>query len=249
MKLGIISDIHGNIKALDAVLKEFEEQKIEKIICLGDLIGGAPMSEDVVQRIIEIKDRLTIVRGNREKYIIEGMPKVIHDEKMKVSKEQLDRFEWLRNSLSVSTKKYIFKLPKEIYYQAEGKKIYIAHYPMKEDGNFRKHIKGAIPKENEEMFQGIDSDIYLYGHTHEEIYNKINNKIFINPGALGCPGKTDVAPYGILIIDEKSIEYEQKYAKYDVEEVINRIKGIKFPGYNGVLKMFYGMGGIRNEVF
>lgn len=39
MRIGIISDIHGNIKALDAVLRELENENIDKIICLGDLIG------------------------------------------------------------------------------------------------------------------------------------------------------------------------------------------------------------------
>lgn len=39
MRIGIISDIHGNIKALDAVLRELENKNIDKIICLGDLIG------------------------------------------------------------------------------------------------------------------------------------------------------------------------------------------------------------------
>jgi len=38
MKIGVISDIHGNIDALEIVLKQFENDKVEKIICLGDLI-------------------------------------------------------------------------------------------------------------------------------------------------------------------------------------------------------------------
>ena len=240
MKIGIISDIHGNVKALNAVLKELTKQNIEKIICLGDLIGGSPMSEEVVQKIIEIKDKLIIVRGNRERYIIEGMPKVVHDEKIEVSKEQQERFMWLKNSLRDSYKEYIHDLPKELTYEVEDKKIYICHYPMKKDGNFRKHFKNATPEENEEMFKGIDADIYLYGHTHEEIYNSINNKMYINPGALGCPGKTEYAPYGVLTINKEKQEYEQKYAEYDVQEVIDNIKQIKFPGYEGVLRLFYG---------
>ena len=187
MKIGIISDIHGNVKALNAVLKKLEKQNIEKIICLGDLIGGSPMSEEVVQKIIQIKDKLIIVRGNRERYIIEGMPKVVHDEKIEVNKEQQERFMWLKNSLSDSSKEYIHSLPKELTYEVEGKKIYICHYPMTTDGNFRKHVKNATSEENEVMFVGIDANIYLYGHTHEEIYNRVNNKMYINPGALGCP--------------------------------------------------------------
>lgn len=241
MKMGIISDIHGNIKALDAVLRELKSKKIEKIICLGDLIGGATRSEDVVQRIIQIKDKCICVRGNREKYIIEGMPLTVHDEKIITSKVQLDRNEWIKNHLSKTSIEYIYNLPKEITYEAEGKHIYVAHYPMKEDGSLKKHIKVANLKENEEMFSNIDADIYLYGHTHKNVCNMSSNKIYINPGALGCPGKTNNAPYGILEIKDNEIDYKQSVAKYNVKDVIEDIKKIAFPGYKDVLKLFYGI--------
>ena len=93
MKIGLISDIHGNKKALDAVLEQLEKENIDKIICAGDLIGGAPMSEEVVQKIISLGEKVITVRGNRENYIIEGMPKIGHDEKIKISDEQLQRNE------------------------------------------------------------------------------------------------------------------------------------------------------------
>ena len=128
---------------------------------------------------------------------------------------------------------------------------------MNEDGNFRRHIKEANVEENEIMFNRIDADIYIYGHTHREVYNFKNRKTYINPGALGCPGKTNFAPYGILIarrqrqmcirdrygilnINKKEIEYKQLYVKYNVQEVIDYIKKIKFPGYKDVLRLFYG---------
>ena len=112
---------------------------------------------------------------------------------------------------------------------------------MKEDGNFKKHIKVANLKENEEMFADIDADIYLYGHTHKSIFNKYSKKIYINPGALGCPGKTNKAPYGILEINYNKVEYEQLVVDYNVEAVIKDIKEIAFPGYKDVLKLFYGV--------
>ena len=93
MKIGLISDIHGNKKALDAVLEQLEKENIDKIICLGDFVGGAPMSEEVVQKIINMGQKVIAVRGNRERYIIEGMPKIVHDEKVKVSDEQFKRNE------------------------------------------------------------------------------------------------------------------------------------------------------------
>ena len=240
MKIGIISDIHGNIKALDAVLNELEKENIDKIICLGDMIGGAPMSEQVVQKIMGLGDNIILVRGNRENYIIEGMPKIVHDEKIEISQEQFERHEFIKKELSDLSKDFINKIPKEKMYEVEGHKIYLSHYPMKEDGSFRKHIKQANAEENEKMFSGINADIYLYGHTHVEIYNTKDNKIYINPGALGCPGKTNSAPYGILTISKDDIKYKQLYAKYNVKEVTNYIEKVKFPGYKGVLKLFYG---------
>ena len=241
MKIGLISDIHGNKKALDAVLKQLEKENIDKIICIGDLVGGAPMSEEVVKEIINLGQKVITVRGNRERYIIEGMPKVVHDERMKISDEQLQRNEWIKKELSKSSIEFIAKLPKEIIYEIEENKIYITHYPMNEDGNFKKHIKKANVDENEIMFSGIDADIYLYGHTHREVYNFENRKTYINPGALGCPEKTNYASYGILNINKKDVKYKQLYVEYNVQEVIDYIKRIKFPGYKGVLRLFYGI--------
>ena len=68
MKIGLISDIHGNKKALDAVLEQLEKENIDKIICIGDLVGGAPMSEEVVQKIIKYGgQKVVAVRGKSRK--------------------------------------------------------------------------------------------------------------------------------------------------------------------------------------
>lgn len=89
MKIGLISDIHGNKNALDAVLEQLEKKNIDKIICIGDLVDGAPMLEEVVQKIISMGQKVVAVRGNRESYIIDGTPNLVHDEKIKIGDEQL----------------------------------------------------------------------------------------------------------------------------------------------------------------
>ena len=179
---------------------------------------------------MKLNEKCICVRGNREKYIIEGMPLIVHDEKVKISQEQLDRNEWLKKQLKSESLEYIYKLPKEITYIVEEKKIYIAHYPMKEDGSFKKHIKTANTEENKEMFLGIDADIYLYGHTHRNIYNEKDNKVYINPGSVGCPEGTNNAYYGILNVKNDKIEYKQGKISYNKQEVINDIKKTAFPG-------------------
>ena len=54
----------------------------------------------------------------------------------------------------------------------------MVHYPMNRDMKFKKHVKIADLKENEKMFEDVDADIYLYGHTHSEIYNKNIKKYY-----------------------------------------------------------------------
>lgn len=204
-------------------------------------MGGAGKSEEVIQRILQIKEKCVCVRGNRERYIIEGMPKIVHDEKVKVSQEQVERNEWIKRHLSNISIEFIKSLPKEKIIEIFEKKIYIVHYPMDSEKNFKKHIKIADLQENQEMFKEVNANIYLYGHTHIEIYNKTQEKYYINPGALGCPGKTNEAPYGILEINENSITYEQLKIRYNVKKVIENINKLAFPGYKHILKLFYGV--------
>ena len=201
---------------------------------------GAGKSEEVIQRILQIKKKCICVRGNREKYIIEGMPTIVHDEKVKASQEQLDRNEWIKRHLSNISKKFIKTLPNDNMIEVFNKKINIVHYPLDNETNFKRHIKIVNLQENEEMFQDVNADIYLYGHTHVAIYNKSTERCYINPGALGCPGKTDEAPYGILKIDKSKVIYRQLKVQYDVQKVIKDIKNLSFPGYKHVLKIFYG---------
>ena len=61
-KIAIISDIHGNLPALEAVLLDIERRGIKRIICLGDLVGKGPDSAAVVDRIKEVCE--SVVQGN-----------------------------------------------------------------------------------------------------------------------------------------------------------------------------------------
>ena len=195
MKFGIISDIHGNIKALNLALNELEKRKVDKIIVLGDMVNGAPNSEDVVQKIIELGDKIIAVKGNHENYIIIGLPETVHDEKRKTSSEEKKRVEWFKSQLSIEAKEFIAKLPRERIYEVENKKIYISHYPIKNDGSFKKHIRKPSKEECEELFSNVDADVFLYGHTHIENYCKNGNKFYINPGSLGCPRKNQLCTF------------------------------------------------------
>ena len=240
MKLGIITDIHSNILALDKVIEEFKKIKIDKIICCGDIIGIGPRPEEVVQELMKISDKLIAVRGNHEKYLLEGLPINIHDDKRKMDLEEIKNHKWIHSRISEQSKNFLEGFPTYRNIKIENKNIYATHYPINSDGSYKKHIKFPTIKESKEMFNEVNSDIYIYGHTHVECANYIEGKCFINPGSLGCPLKSNIAKAGVLDIKCNEVQFKQLNILYDVSEVIKEIKELKFPFYEGILKIFYG---------
>ena len=205
MKIGIITDIHSNISALKMVLNKFKKIEVDKIICCGDIIGIGPNPEETVQELMKIKDKLIAVRGNHEQYLLNGLPKNIHDNKKAMSLEEINNHKWTHSKLSENSINFISQLKISNIIEIEGKKIYIVHYPSDENGIYKQHIKKPTIKENEEMFSRIDADIFIYGHTHTISINNENNKWYINSGSLGCPLKSNIANAGILEINKNEI--------------------------------------------
>jgi len=239
MKLGIITDIHSNKIALEAVLQEFKKRNVEKIICCGDIIGIGPFPEETVQILTGNKDRVIGVRGNHEQYLLEGLPEKVHDDKRRMEPEEIGNHKWNHSQISKISKEFLNELPEYKNIEIENKKIYITHYPKNENGEYKKNIKNPTIEENEKMFSGIDADIFLYGHTHATNIKHKDGKWYINVGTLGCPMSDNNANAGILTIDKEKVDFEHLSVKYNVEEVTQEIEKIKFPFYKQVLEIFY----------
>ena len=69
MKLALISDLHGNLFALDAVLADIRHRKIERILCLGDVVTGGPHPRETLARLRELG--CPTVMGNTDAWVIE----------------------------------------------------------------------------------------------------------------------------------------------------------------------------------
>lgn len=239
MKIGVITDIHSNSIALNEVLKEFEKINVDKIICCGDIIGIGPHPEETVQMLIQIKDKLIIVAGNHEQYLLNGLPEKVHDDKRSMNLQEIENHKWTHDKLSETSKKFInsFQLYKNL--EIEDKKIYVIHYPIDKAGKYKKHIRNATIEEHKQLFSGINADIFIYGHTHTTCVHEQNDKFYINPGSLGCPQTSNIANCGILTIENEILKFESLKIEYDVKKVIQEIKKIKFPDYNKILNIFY----------
>lgn len=242
MKIGVISDIHSNIIALEETFKRFETEKVEKVICIGDVIGIGPYPEKCVQFLMDNKHMiLSYVKGNHENYLLNGITRRNHNEKgaKPLSDEEMETHIWNHSKIDEQQKDFIKKLKYRDKVVIEGKRIVIEHYPMDENNKFKKFHKNPSAIEIKELFEDKNADIYLFGHTHKIYYCNNNEKYYINPGSLGCPIDTKSANAGILNIENDKVEYKQLQVKYDIENVITDIKKLNYPLNDVMINIFY----------
>lgn len=239
MKLGVITDIHNNLTALRVVVERLNQMECDKIICCGDIIGIGPYPEETVQYIMQIPN-LMAVRGNHERYLLEGMPTECPNEE-KMSWEEMNHHKWEHRLLSVESIAFLKGLPYKIDVTYEDFNISIMHYCMDSAGKYI-HYK-ANPSEDDlkKMFANVRSDIILYGHDHVRNICKCD-KFYINVGSLGCPiPDKNLARAGIVKIEKGNIEIQPMDVEYDVGAIINLMDEINYPAVDTIKKYFYGI--------
>jgi putative phosphoesterase len=216
----IISDIHGNLLALLAVLKDINSRGIETIINLGDHFFGALEPEAVAEIIRE--NPMYCISGNTDREILESLGQVSQKENMERVKGQLcdESITWLRNLPQIITVDDLF---------------FVCHGTPESDNDYlleKVTEHGVFVYNDEELMakvKQVKERIILCGHSHvNRVVYLSNDKIILNPGSVGLPaylGKgeysfamesnTPHAKYAIVHADGHSINIEQVQCSYD----------------------------------
>lgn len=225
MRIGIISDVHSNIDALRAVFQEFADRGVEKVICLGDIIGLGAHPEECIQFLKGHQHQiLAIVKGNHEDYLLKEIPVYNHNNKNldKLPQEIIDLFKWNHEQVSEDSVNFLRQLPQSTIVEVQNSKIFVCHYPIDQLGKYRKFFYRPNSTQCKQIFKGANADIYLFGHTHIRCVTKPRSgELFINPGSVGCPIGIEAASAGILEIMDDKVSYEQIDVAYDVDHAID----------------------------
>ncbi len=236
MKIGIITDIHNNVIALESVLAEIEAS-CDCIICSGDIIGIGPYPEETVQRMMKIKN-LIAVRGNHERYLLEGISRETAKSDG-ISDSEKKHHKWEHKRLSKESIAFLKALPYKKEIEIDGKRISILHYAM-DDQNKYSRFK-LSDEELKYIFKAVDPDIIIYGHNHSRNICK-SDKFYINVGSLGCPAQDkNIARYGILEISNDKVHFESKELIYNVQFVIDKMNEYNYPDADKIKSFFYGV--------
>lgn len=173
MKILFISDIHSNYPALLSLEKYIKE--VDRIICLGDVVGYHCYVNEVVEFLI--KHDVTCIQGNHDRYVFEGL------EKQTKAINDSVRFgiEIAQKRLTQNSKKWLQSLPTSFSFKVDNQSILCCHgSPWDVTNGYIYADSDLFPKMADFAF-----DIIALGHTHREYTKCINNKIVFNPGSVG----------------------------------------------------------------
>lgn len=233
MKIAVISDIHGNMEALEAVIKDIENEDCEKIFALGDYAMAGPEPDTAINWFIQ-KDndeRFTLIQGNTDLMIAEYSEKTYQQlkEKAPIMAEALKNDFWLINPIQ---RNFLKNLPLQKEITIDGIKILLVH------GSPRRNNEDISPDltiaQVEEIITGTDADVILCGHTHTPCgFQTSKKQTVVNVGSVGRPFTEEPdACYLKLTINNGKCLFEHKFVKYNKETASLKLRKRTFTGSN-----------------
>jgi putative phosphoesterase len=220
-RLALISDIHGNGVALEAVLADLERDEVDDVICLGDIAAGGPQPHQVIGRLRELGHRA--VRGNGESWLLDGLPPGASAETQRLG--AIAR--WAREQLAPEDLDYLNALPATLTASVGGLTVLCFH------GSPRSDVESLLATTSddalEEALAGAPATRVLAGgHTHLQLLRPCGERLLVNPGSVGLPlgslGEADPplpawAEYALVEVDDDDVELAFRRLSVDVEAV------------------------------
>jgi predicted phosphodiesterase len=233
LKIGIISDIHGNLYALEAVLSELDRDGVCRIICLGDVAVGGPQPREVLERLRGLD--ASLVMGNTDEWLLDPKPYPIRDaDSVKVNEVEL----WAASQTSADELSFVgsFRTTVRVALGA-GSSLLGFH------GSPRSASDVMLPTtpdaELETMLAGAQASVLAGGHTHTQMLRRHGHALVVNPGSVGLPYERDPvtgevsrppwAEYAVLESAAGGFAVGFRRLAYDVEPLFETARASGMP--------------------
>jgi len=206
MRTLVISDVHGNIAALEAVL---DAEPWDELVCLGDLVGYGPEPAACVELIR--RHAGVVVQGNRDRALADGVPP-----RCRPSFEELAEVTHAiaRAELTPEDLAFLRGLPRWLFMERASRRFLLVHAaPSAPLYRYREPHDPAWSREVERA----RADVFLVGHTHRQFEAEVEGVRIVNPGSVGQPKDGDPTAAYALIEDG---EVRLGRASYPVEATV-----------------------------
>ena len=203
MKLGLISDIHGDPLALELAWSHLTVMGADRIVCAGDLVGYGPFPDRVVSFLRE--RQVSSVRGNHDRWALERGAGV--------------RDEFGGGTPSTETLEYLRELPHDLLVAHETKVGVIVHGSPRSDMEFvtrRSHPLQAL----RQYLLDLKCDLLVVGHTHQPMWFRCPEGLVVNPGSVVSAARIDSSrTFALVDLDVLEVSFHdvESGAAIDVE--------------------------------
>ncbi|QBD79351.1 metallophosphoesterase [Ktedonosporobacter rubrisoli] len=233
MRLALISDIHGNHVALEAVLSAISPQNISQVICLGDVASTGPQPCEVIKRLRELG--CPVVMGNMDAWLLQPELKAQPDLRRQRWQE-IDM--WCARQLSSADRAYLSSFQSGIVYPLPNGKTLVCYH-----GSPRSYNERILPTTSEEELEqalaGAQGTLMVGGHTHVQMFRRFRDLLVFNPGSVGLAMDrvsplSDIrqpafAEYALVECDKASLQVELHRIAFDLQAFIQAMHASGMP--------------------
>ncbi|SFC25208.1 phosphoesterase, MJ0936 family [Halobiforma haloterrestris] len=211
MKVGLISDVHGNRVALEAVLEDMPP--VDELVCAGDVVGYNPWPAACVD---ELRERaVPTVMGNHDAAVAAETP-------FRFNGMARAGVEYAKTQLSADQLRWLADLPTERV-EFDGLLKVVHGHPDDPD----RYTRYTYPEEFSPRLLG-EEDVLVLGHTHVQGVERYAEGIVVNPGSVGQPRDGDPRA-GYAVVDLEAMTVETHRVEYDVEAVQEAVREAGLP--------------------
>ena len=188
MRVAALYDVHGNLRALEAVLAELDDAEL--IVAGGDVVGGAFPAE-TVERLRGLGDRVRWLRGNAERELVEMPPP-------REAGPPPGELERLRAALTGEQVEFLYGLLERVELELDGLgRVLFCHAVPQNDLDI---VTPLTPDERlARILDGVDADVVVAGHTHIQEDRRVGGVRWVNAGSVGMPYEDAPGAYWALL--------------------------------------------------
>lgn len=209
MRVAALYDIHGNLPALEAVLRELEAVRPDLVLVGGDAVPG-PMPAEVLDRLLSLGERVVAIRGNGERQTLE-----VADEESR----------WVFERLSAGQRAEIARWPLTRTVAIGDESVLFCHATPEDDTTiFTPRSPDARLRR---LLASTGADIVVCGHTHVQFEHRVGGTTILNAGSVGMPYEDEPGAYWLWLEEGR---HQLRRTPYDVPAAADLLGQRDFPG-------------------
>jgi predicted phosphodiesterase len=230
VRYALISDIHGNLPALEAVLADIERRpRIDAVHHLGDLVGYGPWPNEVVSLLQ--KHRVVGIVGNKDSKLVAATRRTAGGS----AHAEASR-DWTHEHTTAESARCLARLPFRVDLRPRGGHIpgptvtLVHGTPVQNTHYWHEEAPDSFCLEMAQLIGARSGDVLCFGHTHKPWHREVDGIHFINTGSVGRPKDGDWrAGYVVLDMSGDAPAVEFVRVEYDLEKAMVAIRGSDLP--------------------